>query len=326
MKKYLTALLIILSALVLVVTGCAKSQQENHNKSAAKTDTETLIVQAPLAPPSIPLVSMIGKQNVQVIWYKKTEEAMSRIIDDSVDVSIIPVNSMAVLYNKGVNIQLGAVSTWGILYLVSGDPQINDWKDLQGKTVAVGAMGYSPDLVFRGLLANKGLANDVKIIYGTSPEIAQMLIAKKMNLAVLPEPLLTSVLSKNKDTRIIMNLEQEWMHAFTEARGLPQAGLAVSKRLITENPSAWRGFYDEYNESLLAYVNNPGIIGSDEEKLLNLPAAVIKKSLGRSNLKLQSSQEAKNSVNRYLEQILLIDPDAVGGKVPGQESDFYLKK
>ena len=327
MKKHLTNLFLMLSVFVLISAGCAKSQQDSHNNASSKAGNEAIIVQAPLAPPSIPLISMIGKQNVEVVWYQKIEEAISRIIDDGVDVSIIPVNSMAVLYNKGVNIQLGAVSTWGILYLVSSDPQINGWQDLKGKTIAVGAMGYSPDLVFRGLLAKKGLntGGDVNIIYGTSPEIAQMLIAKKISLAVLPEPLLTSVLSKNKETKIIMNLEQEWVQAFPEARGLPQAGLAVSKRFIQENPSAWAGFYNNYNESLNAYFNNPETIGAKEEKSLNLPAAVIKKSLERSNLKLQSARDAKDSVNRYLVQILSLDPDAVGGKVPDMESDFYLK-
>lgn len=327
MRKYFTVFILIVSVLVLAATGCTKSRQDGQNKTAPATGNKVIRVQAPLAPPSIPLVSLTGKQNMEVIWYQKAEEAMSRIIEDSVDVSIIPVNSMAVLYNKEIDIQLGAVSTWGILYLVANDGQIKGWQDLRGKTVAVGAMGYSPDLVFRGLLAKKGLiaGKDVKIIYGTSPEIAQLLIAGKISLAVLPEPLLTSVLSKNKEAQILMNLEREWVHAFPEARGLPQAGLAVRKGFMAENPLAWRSFYDDYNESLQAYLNNSEKIGAEEEKALGLPAAIIQKSLARSNLKLLNAQAAKDSVNSYLEQILLLDPGAVGGRVPGKESDFYLK-
>jgi len=322
MKKKVYTAVLLLSALIIAAAGCAKYQQA----PAAKTVAGAVRVQAPLAPPSIPLVSLLGDRDVQVIWYSKAEEAMSRIIDDSVDVSIIPVNSMAVLYNRGVNIQLAAVSTWGILYLVSGDPQVKGWADLKGKTVAVGAMGYSPDLVFRGLLKKNGLTGkDVKIIYGTSPEIAQMLIAKKISLAVLPEPLVTSVLSRSKESGIVMNLEQEWVKAFPEARGLPQAGLAVSGRFMAENPSAWSEFYDKYNQSLLSYVNNHEKIGAAEEKALSLPAEVIRESLGRSNLKLQNAQEARESVGRYLDQLLSVDPDAVGGKVPAGGSSFYLK-
>lgn len=322
MKSKLYAVALLLSAIIMAAAGCAKYTQA----PAAKTGAGAVRVQAPLAPPSIPLVSMTGDRDVEVIWYSKDAEAMSRIIDDSVDVSIISVNSMAVLYNRGANIQLAAVNTWGILYLVSGDPQVKGWADLKGKTVAVGAKGYSPDLVFRGLLKKNGLAEkDVKIVYGTSPEIAQMIIAKKISLAVLPEPLVTSVLSRSKELGIAMNLEQEWVKAYPDALGLPQAGLAVSSRFMAENPSAWQEFYDKYNKSLLSYVNNHEKIGAAEEKALSVPAAVIKESLGRSNLKLQNAQESRESVSRYLDQLLLVDPDAVGGKVPPRESSFYLK-
>ncbi|HBV98319.1 MAG: hypothetical protein JL50_19785 [Peptococcaceae bacterium BICA1-7] len=319
-RLYTAALLLL--ALIMAVAGCSKKPPASDTNTGAGV----IRVQAPLAPPSIPLVSMLGDSAVQVIWYSKADEAMSRIIEDSVDVSIIPVNSMSVLHNRGVNIQLGAVSTWGILYLVSGDPQVKGWADLKGKTVAVGAMGYSPDLIFRGLLKKNGLSErDVKIIYGTSPEIAQMIIAKKISLAVLPEPLLTSVLSRSKEYGIVMNLEEEWLKAYPEARGLPQAGLAVSARFAGDNPSAWREFYDKYNNSLLSYVNNPEKIGAAEEKALSLPAEVIRESLGRSNLKLQTAREAREAVDGYLGQLLLIDPEAVGGTVPDRESSFYLK-
>ncbi|MHB8157412.1 MAG: ABC transporter substrate-binding protein [Desulfocucumaceae bacterium] len=319
MNRSLTALLLIISALFLITAGCSKAP--------AITGSEVVRVQAPAAPPSIPLISIMQEKNVEVTWYQKTEEAMSRIIEDKVDISIIPVNSMAILYNKGVDLQLGAVCTWGILHMVSGDPQVKGWNDLKGKTIAVGAMGFSPDLVFRTLLAKHGLkaGEDLNLVYGTSPEIAQMLIAKKLTLAVLPEPLVTSVLLKNKELKTVLNLEREWEIAFPASHGLPQAGLAVSKRFISQNPAAWQLFYQRYNESLIAYMNHPEKIGAEEEKIFNLPAAVIRESLGRSNLKLQGALEARDPVNRYLEEIYKVYPDAVGGRLPDFEGDFYLK-
>ncbi len=307
--------------------GCSRSSGKGGPGDTAGIPAGNIVrIQAPVAPPCIPLVSLPQGQGVQVIWYKSMNEATQRIIEGKADVSIIPVNSMALLYNKGVQVQLGAVSTWGILYLVSGDPGVREWKDLKGKSVAVGARGFSPDLVFRGLLLKNGLkaGEDVNVFYGTSSEIAQMVVAGKLLLAVLPEPLLTSVLAKNGQVKIIMNLEQEWEKAFPEIRGLPQAGLAVSKKFVQEQPAAWQQFSRNYAQSLEAYVENPEKIGPQEEKVFDLPAEIIKQSLDRSSLKFQSGRESIESVHRYLSQIQLIDPDAIGGKVPDKEGDFYL--
>ncbi|MFZ5597530.1 MAG: ABC transporter substrate-binding protein [Bacillota bacterium] len=325
MKKPLIIFLII-STFILFACGCS-----NHKKEAGEASSlpqNVIRVQVPVAPPSIPLVPLAREQNIEVSWYQKTDEALSKIIEDKVDISIIPVNSMAVLYNKGAGIQLGAVTTWGILYLMSCDPQVSEWEDLKGKTVAVGAMGFSPDLVFRTLLARHGLkpGEDINIIYGSSPEVAQMLSAKKISLAVLPEPLVTSVLAKDREIKIVMDLEQEWEKAFPQSLGLPQAGLAVSTRFIRENPDGWRQFYEKYAQSLASYVKNPEIIGPEEEKYIHLPAAVIRESLGRSNLKTKSALEARESVNSYLTLIHRVSPDAVGGTVPGAETGFYLQQ
>lgn len=323
------SLLLLLMLAILASPGCSPTSDEGRKTvSLAPASKSPIIlrVQAPLAPPSIPLVELESDPQVKISWYQGMDEAMSRIIQGEVDVSIIPVNSMAILHNKGVEIQLGAVSTWGILHLVSGDPQVQSLSDLKRKTVAVGAKGFSPDLVFRGLLAKQGLkpGQDLELIYSSSPEIAQMLVAKKLSLAVLPEPLLTSVLAKNSDLRLIANLEQEWVKAFPDALGLPQAGIAISKSFVKQNPLVWQSFNQKYAKSLEAYINNPERTGAKESEFLKLPADVIKQSLKRSNLKYSSAQEAKAAVNRYLEQLHTLDSDSVGGKVPELQGDFYL--
>lgn len=327
MKKQLIVLLVILG-ITACISGCSRLSIDTAPNQAEQSPLPTIRVQAPAAPPSIALVPLLKDPGLQITWYKKMDEAMVRIIQREVDISIIPVNSMAILYNKGIPIQLGAVSTWGILYLVSNDPEVTGWQNLRGKKVAVGARGFSPDLVFRALLNKKGLVpgRDVEIIYGSSPEISQMLAAGKLSLAVLPEPLATSALTKNKGLSIALNLEKEWEKEFNNAHGLPQAGLAVSKSFIAENPGAWQEFSEKYAKNLASYMGNPEMVGQAEEKALNLPAAVVKESLSRSNLKFARSPESWGAVYQYLEQLMLLEPEAVGGKVPEINSDFYLKQ
>lgn len=306
----------------LLGLGCYADQTEGTVE-----EVTTIRVQAPKAPPSIPLVPFNTMEGVELNWYQGMDEAMSRMINGEVDISIVPVNSMAILFNKGVDIQLGAVTTWGILYLVSSYDSFIGWHDLKGQTVGVGARGFSPDLVFRSLLEKNGLnpKDDLELIYGSSPEIAQSLLAGQLTLAVLPEPILTSILVKDSSIKIIMNLEDEWNKAFPESAGLPQAGLAISKEFAANHPDLLQEFYNNYSLNLQDYLQHPEIVGSNEEGVLSLPAGVIKQSLQRSNLKFVHAEEAAQSVDQYLQVIFLLDPDAVGGVVPDLKSDFYLR-
>ncbi|MDD4588191.1 MAG: ABC transporter substrate-binding protein [Heliobacteriaceae bacterium] len=325
MKKGFVWALLVLLGFLWALAGCV-SGGEKQAGPPEQVPAVPVRVQAPVAPPSIPLVPFTEKAGVQVSWYQSVEEAMSRIMRDEVDISILPVNSMAILFNRGVPVQLGAVSTWGILYLVSADPQVNSWADLRGKTVAVGAQGFSPDLVFRSLLAAQGLqaGQDVQILYGASPEIAQLLAAGQLQVAVLPEPMLTAVLVKNPNLRIVLNLETEWQKAFPQTKGLPQAGLAVSKKFSETNPEAWRQFALEYAQNLAGYVNDPTKVGVREEQVLRLPLQVVRESLSRSNLQFVPADEAQEAVHAYLEQLYRLDVAAIGGQVPPKAGEFYL--
>lgn len=321
MKRYY-ALLLVLLAFSLLLVGCSANTEQ---EPLISDEAQVIRVQAAISPPSIPLVNLTDDETIELSWYQGMDEAMSKIINGDVDISIIPVNSMSILHNKGVDIQLGAVTTWGILYLVTKDETITDWQNLKGQRVGVGARGFSPDLVFRSLLQSNNLnLDELEIVYGNSPEIAQMLLAGKVKVAVLPEPLLTSVLMKDASIRIVMNMEEEWNRAFPQGMGLPQAGLAVSKDFASKNPNLWEEFCNKYDSNLEKYLKGEKVTELEAE-ILKLPAEVIEESLNRSNLKFVPGEEAALSVDNYLKVLMLVDPDAVGERVPEFEGDFYKR-
>lgn len=163
-----------------------------------------IVVQAPVAPATAPLLVMQeagwspgSGVEMDLIIYKSVEEATTRVMKGEADCTILPVNVAAKLYNKGVPVKLANVSTWGLLYLVSGDPDVKRLTDLRGRELYVGARGATPDILTRYLLAKNGIGKgEADIKYAQSPEIAQMIIGGLARTAVLPEPLVTQVTSK----------------------------------------------------------------------------------------------------------------------------------
>jgi ABC-type nitrate/sulfonate/bicarbonate transport system substrate-binding protein len=124
------------------------------------------------------------------------------LIKGDVDIAALPTNAAATLYNKTQGkIQLLAINTRGVLYLLDNGNGIESFADLKGKTVYVPAQ--NPTFIFKYLCEQNGLTagteGDVDVIisnkYAAPAELQQNVAAGTVNLAVLPEPMVTIALT-----------------------------------------------------------------------------------------------------------------------------------
>lgn len=328
MKKIqLTILLIIMT---FTAVGCSEAGTSNVETKKP----EKIVIQAPAAPPTSPLIKLVegemlegsGEEGkIELILYKTVEEATTRIARGEADFTVVPVNVASKLYNKGADVSLLNVNTWGILYLLSRDGEVKSWEDLKGKDLFVGAQGSSPDVITTYLLNKNGIKNEeINISYGTSPEILQWMIAGKADTVVLPEPLVTKGLTKAENMQIAMDYSKEWGNINGEGSKLPQTGIAVRTSFANEYPDAVEAFQNAYKEALDAVVKDPTSISALIEEKLEIPAAVFEKSMERTKLEFVSANEAITDVETYLNALNEISGDMIGGKLP--DEGFYYKK
>ncbi|TEB07569.1 ABC transporter, phosphonate, periplasmic substrate-binding protein [Pelotomaculum schinkii] len=321
-----TVQLMMLLAVLLLTAGCGS--QGTESKEVKTAVPEKIVVQAPLGPPTAPLFKMAEENplkgtKVELVIYKSVEEATTRAVKGEADFTVLPVNVAAKLYNKGVDISLANVSTWGILYLVSTDSAVQDWHDLTGQDLYVGARGSTPDVLTRYLLDKNGLkAGEVRLNYLESPEIAQMMINGLVTNAVLPEPMVTQVLLNSKESRVVRDFYSDWQQFEGYSAQLPQAGMVVRNEFAKAYPQALREFQQAYARELDSTVADPAGAAPLIEKNLKMPAQVFIQSMTRTRLKYVSGSRAKPDVNTYLTTLLELSPDMVGGKLP--DENFFL--
>ena len=324
MQKAIHLMMLILA--FLLAAGC--SSQSSGNKETKTANPEKIVVQAPMAPPTAPLFKMaenspLKDTKVELVIYKSVEEATTRAVKGEADFTVLPVNVAAKLYNKDVGISLANVSTWGILYLVSVDSAVQDWGDLTGQDLYVGAKGSTPDVLTQYLLNKNGLkAGEVHLNYLESPEIAQMMVNGLVKNAVLPEPMVTQVLLNNKQARTVKDFYSDWQKFEGDSAGLPQAGMVVRNEFAKAYPEATRDFQQTYAKELELTVADPAGAATLVEKNLKMPAPLFIQSMTRTRLKYVSGSGAKADVNTYLNELLQLSPDMVGGKLPDEK--FFL--
>lgn len=328
MKKNILPMILIALLLMATLAGCGSAGQ---TPPAQEKLPEKIVIQAPPAPPTAPILKMIeskpfgDKVAIEFIQYKTVEEATARVIKGEVDFTVLPVNTAAKLYNKNVDISLANVTTWGILYLLSSDPAVTGWQQLKGKEVYVGAQGASPDIITRYLLDKNQISiSDLNVKYANSPEIAQMMIQGLAKTAVLPEPQVTQVLSKNKSVKLILDYQKEWQLAEKTDAGLPQAGMVVQNAFVKNYPIALATLQESYRAALEQTVANPASVSALVKEKFSLPAPVFEASMTRTNLKFAAAADARTDVDNYLSKLLQFSPDMVGGKLPDEK--FYLAK
>lgn len=329
MRKILSLILGVIMILALTV-GCTNNNEE------AKKESKPLDIKVatPAGTPTLSMIKMFKEnpsigENVSVSYesVKATDILTSKILSKEADIFIVPTNLAANLYNKDSDYKVAASTVWGTFYLV-GNEEISNWEDLKGKEIDMIGRGLTPDAIFRYLLTQNNIDpdKDVKLNYfGGASELATNFISGKSNLALMPEPMLTKVLTKRDDSKVVIDLQEEWQTATKLNSSYPQASVIVSDELIKNNPQAVKTFLTEYEKSIKWMNENPSEAGKYYEELdMGMNKVIVEKSIKRCNIDYVSANDAKEAIDKYLNVLFEYNPKLVGGKLV--DEDFYFTK
>lgn len=255
------------------------------------------------------------------------QEMVARVASGEVDIAVLPANTAAKLYTEGPRYRMGAIVGWGVLYLLSRDPAVTGWGDLRGREVLTVGKGATPDFLARYLLSRNGLdpEKDVRLNFSFSQEqVAQLLIAGRSDTAIVPEPFVTQILSRSPETQIVLDLQQEWRKALGAADAYPISVVVIRPGLIERAPLAVSRFLDAYEESIRWVNGDPAAAAVVVGRLDLMPEAVARLAIPRCNLDFVRGDEARETMETYLEVLMAFDATSVGSRLP--DAEFYLSR
>lgn len=342
-------LIFILALTIIALVACGKSsnpaqapidpmnQKEvtNQNGTTDGIDRTALRVATLKGPTGMGMVELIEQQaqgvgafEYDITLYDSPDALVGKVISGEVEIAAVPTNLALVLYNRtGGEVQLVAVNTLGVLYLLENGDSIQSIDDLKGKQLSVSGKGATPDFITRYVLEANSLTPDKDVPLDFKLEhadLAAALVAGDVKLAVLPQPHVTTAMARNDQIRIALNLNEVWEQA-TGGQILPMGSIIVQKRYATENPEKVQLFLEEYRKSV-TFVNEQIDSASQLiEKHQILPnAAIAKKAIPNSNIVFMKAQESKEFLENYYQVLFDYEPKSIGGKLP--DEGFYFKK
>lgn len=351
MKSRLVVLLLVLT-LVLVGCGSQTSEtqepvvvetpaQENSEELEENEDEKILEkidiqVGALRGPTGMGMVQMMDRadkgladMNYHFELVGSPDEMVGKIINGELDIAAVPTNMALLLHNRTEGaVQLAAVNTLGVLYLVENGDTIQSMEDLRGQTVNTSGKGASPDFVFRHLLESNHLIvdEDVQLDYNLQhADLAAALVEGDVEMALLPQPHVTSALMRNSDLRVALDITEEWAKIHGAGSELAMGVIIVQKEFADNHPEALEAFLKEY-EASVEFVNQE--VDDAAELIAHygiLPqAGIAKASIPLSNIVFIDAMAARERLDAFYRILYDFEPQSIGGKLA--DDAFYYKR
>ena len=273
MKNLTQKLLVAILAIALIVIPLASCGADN-NGATATTTAQNGESQAPILDKNLEIkiyllngTTALGASklisdtangnsdmNYKIETFAAADSITGAIVTGECAIAALPTNAAANLYKKsGGKVQLLAINTLGVLYLLNNGEQITDFDSLKGKTVYLPGAGSNPEFITAALFAANGLdADDVTLdttSYPSPDALSAAVISGDAKLAVLPEPKVTTVMMKNDAIEIAMDFTAEWEAVYGKDT-MAQGCLVVNTQFAKDHPAELSKFLDDYKASV----------------------------------------------------------------------------
>jgi len=351
MRRKVTALLLGLSMMVFTVTGCGNGSEEkrqtaeNVQQETGGQETESIREEtAENEPVQIRVGSLKGPTSIGLLkLMKEAEEGaaadnytftmetaadalLPMIIQEQLDIALVPANVASVLYNKTEGqITVIDINTLGVLYMVSADTSLGSIEELKGKTIYLTGKGTTPDYVLHYILEQNGIGEEeVTLEYKSeAAEVAAVLAAQPESIGLLPQPFVTAACAQNESLQVVFDMTEEWRVLQGEGGSELVTGVTVVRNgFLEENKDAVDRFLEAHKQSTeFANTNVEETAELAAEKGIIEKVQLAAKAIPECHITYMDGKDMKAALSGYLEVLIGQNPESVGGKLP--EADFY---
>ena len=264
---------------------------------------------------------VIDGRKIRLIVQPEPLQIQAMMVQKKLDFAFLPTVMAANIYNKGVDYRVLAIPVWGTLYVVTNDSSIHDTSDLNNKTVHIFGQGATADVLFRHYSHAKQLINlHIDYSYSTNQEVALALLNRSVKTAIVSEPLVSMLISKDNNIRIISELTIETGQTHLQNNMFTQTAFVVNSDFAAKN--------QELVEKILSHVEaSCTFTRIQPEKTAYLlyqhhytdDINTAMRSIPLCNIYFERAHAIREEISRYLNIFYTFDPASIGGKMPDDQ-------
>ena len=259
------------------------------------------------------------------------DEIIPGIIRGTLDIAAAPANLSSVLYNNTQGaVQVLAIHTLGMIYIVEAGDTIASMEDLRGKTIFASGKGAPQEFALNYILGSNGIdpERDLNIEWKSEhTEVVTSLLTGTNSIALLPQPFVATAQMSDENIRIALDLNEEW-DKIQETSCAPSAlimGVMIARAdFVRQNPEVISDFLDHYAVSVEFVNNNINEAAALVGQYGIFPEAVAQRAIPYCSITFIEGQEMREKLSGYLSVLFGQTPQSVGGALPSDE--FYFSR
>lgn len=248
----------------------------------------------------------LGRQvNIESRIWKNLDDLRGSVLAGKGDIWLGSTEVFARSAALGAPVTMMAVTGWRKFYLLSRDPKIQGFQDLAGSTLPYAPRG-APAAAILESLRKYGLG-PIDLLPQEPAPLALMFLKGKYDTVLLPEPLVTSLLDKAPNVRVVAGLAEEYGRLTGRAPRLPLAGLAVNTETLKKRPALIRMLSEAIVTEGRALAENPNEALDALPPMVFevLPKELVRRSMVRDLVLTEPAWAVENEIGRFLN---LLDP------------------
>ena len=345
MMKKICSWLLVMALFAAALVGCGPREaqgDETIKDTGEKEETSTPVdvriaaLKGPTAMGMVKLMDDVDKGEVKSENYSfqiaaSADEVTPKLVQGDLDIAAVPANLSSILYNntKG-KVQVLAVNTLGVLYIVENGETVQSAADLKGKTIYASGKGSTPEYALNYILKENGMdpASDVTIEWKSEhSECVAALANDPSGIAMLPQPFVTTAQKKNPAIRVALDLTEEWdkTQENKEEKSTLLTGVVIARtEFVKKHPEAVSDFLERYASSV-------DFVNADTDQAAKLVGQyeivteeVAKKALPECNVVCVTGEEMQKQLSGYLKVLYDANAESIGGSLP--EDEFYYSE
>jgi NitT/TauT family transport system substrate-binding protein len=217
------------------------------------------------------------------------------------------------------------VVTLGVLHIVDATGEINSVADLAGRTIFTTGEGATPEFALNYELKQNYLipGEDVFIEFRSeAAEIAALFELGEAEVALLPEPFVSTITARFDHLRVALDWTQEWDRVQREY-GLIMSVVIARREFIENYPTALAIFMEEYAASIdfmTTQIPQAAQLAVDFELIPNVNIA--QNALPRTHMVFLTGQEKRRNLLGFYRVLYNETPASVGGQLP--DDNFFF--
>ncbi len=257
------------------------------------------------------------------VW-RTPDQLRAAVAKGTMPVTMVPSYVAANFSNRGKNVALANIMTFGLLQMVARDTKLNSVEDLVGKSIVMPFKNDMPDLVLQILCKNAGVdfaALNIQYVT-TPPEAMALFLKQRTELAFLPEPLTTAAIFKGKMSgqHVVraLDFQQEWGRVMKTKPRIPQAGMQIERSFYQANAANIQQLLEDISAAAPWINDNPQSAAEIATNYLPLPKPILAAALPNAYLTGARTSEIADEILFFFEQMYKLNPKIVGGKMPSK--------